>query len=152
MHRGAPVDIRASGRPPVWIMIEGVSMRLSALLVVFAVLFGVSAPVLAECSLADVEVSIKEAVWHNRCSKKNCAELKGTAVLVSRCDEPVGVLVRLSGDDAQGLVVAKRELWPYAISNVPAGEHSFSISKWLKYDAAIRKFRIEAVDVRTQAP
>ncbi len=124
-------------------------MRLSALLVIIAVLFAGSNAVLAECSIADVEVSIKEVVWHNRCSKKNCAELKGTAVLVSRCSEPVGVLVRLSGHDADGAVVAKRELWPYAISNVSPGEYSFSISKWLKYDAAIRKFRIEAVDVRS---
>jgi hypothetical protein len=124
-------------------------MRMSVWLVITTVLLAGSNAVLAECKLADVEVSIADAVWHNRCSKKNCAELKGTAKLVSRCNEPVAVLVRLSGLDADGAVVEKRELWPYAISNVTAGEHSFSISKWLKYDAAIRKFSIQAVDVKT---
>ncbi len=123
-------------------------MRLSAWFVIVSVFLAGSNAVLAECNLADVEVSITEAVWHNRCSKKNCAELKGTAMLVSRCNAPVGVLVRLSGHDAEGAVIAKREFWPYAISNVSAGEHAFSISKWLKYDAAIREFRIDAVDVR----
>ena len=149
MDPDEPAKIQCNSLCPASIMIKGMPMRFSAWFVVIAVLFAGSNSVLAECNLADVEVSITEAVWHNRCSKKNCAELKGTAMLVSRCNEPVGVLIRLSGRDADGAVIAQRELWPYAISNVSAGEHSFSISKWLKYDAAIREFRIDALAVKT---
>ena len=126
-------------------------MHIAVRLWLLAALFGGAVTAQADCGLTDVEVNITKAVWHNRCSKKNCAELNGTAVLVSRCDEPLAVQIRLVGHDAAGTVIAEREMWPYALSNVKAGEHPFSFDKWLKYDPAIRGFRIEVVQVRNPA-
>jgi len=105
----------------------------------------------AGCEPADMDVTITKSVWHNRCSKKNCAELKGSAVLTSRCEKPVGVQIRLSGLDASGVPVVERESWPYALSEVRDGEYVFSLDKWLKHNPEIRGFRIEVIQVRPLA-
>ena len=102
----------------------------------------------AQCDATNVDVKITKSVWHNRCSKKDCSELRGTAVLTSRCEEPIAVEVRLTGVDANGTPVETLERWPYAISHVTKGEHAFSLNKWLKHDPAIRGFVIEVVKVR----
>ena len=112
----------------------------------------VSIAAYADCSPDDVDVEIKKSSWFNRCSKRNCAELKGTAVLTSRCEEPIAVRVRLVGLDDAGATIVDLERSSYAISNVLAGEHPFSLDKWVKHDPDIKSFRIEVVQVRTLQP
>jgi len=126
-------------------------MIIGVRLCLLAALFAGSITTLAACELTDVEVAITKTWWHNRCSKQNCAELKGTAVLTSRCDEALDVQIRLSGLDASGKPIIQRELWPYALSNVRAGEHPFSLDKWFQHDAEIKSFRIGAIQVRPVA-
>ena len=109
---------------------------------------GVSLSAHAECAVTDVDVKITKSVWHNRCSKKDCSELRGTAVLTSRCEEPIAVEIRLTGVDANGTPVMTLERWPYAISHATSGDHEFSINRWLKHDPAIRSFVIEVARVR----
>jgi hypothetical protein len=113
-----------------------------------AAFMGMSLAARAECNVADIDAKITKSFWHNRCSKKDCSELRGTALLTSRCEEAVAVEVRLSGVDANGATVVALERWPYAISHVTAGEHEFSINKWLEHDPAIRGFVIEVVKIR----
>ena len=115
-------------------------------------LFAGSITAYAGCELADIDVNISKSIWHNRCSKKNCAELNGTAVLTSRCDGLIGAQVRLIGHDAEGAPIATRDMWPYAISKVSAGEHAFSIDRWLEYNPKIKGFKIEALAVKPVAP
>ena len=126
-------------------------MKFAARLWLFAVLSAGSFAVHAGCETADMDVRITKSVWHNRCSKQNCAELKGSAVLTSTCKEVAGVQVRLSGLDASGSPIAQRDSWPYALSEVQEGEYSFSLDKWLKHDPEIRGFRIEVIQVRPLA-
>jgi hypothetical protein len=123
-------------------------MKNVARLWFLAVFLGVSFTAQAECTIADLDVKIVKSVWHNRCSKRDCAELKGSAVLTSRCDEPVAVEVRLTGIDADGAPLVTLERWPYAISHATAGEHEFSLNKWFKHDPAIRGFVIEVARFR----
>ena len=124
--------------------------NLATCLLSLAVLVG-AIPGHAACEMTDVEVTIVKSSWFNRCSKRNCAELKGTALLTSRCDELIGVRVRLNGLDEAGKVIAQREAWPWDLSRVARGEHSFSLDKWLKHDAAIRHFSMEVTDLRVLA-
>ncbi len=121
------------------------------LFLVSAVAFG-SMSAHADCDLDDVDVEIEKSSWYNRCSKRNCAELKGTAMLTSRCEEPIAVRVRLVGLDATGATIVDLERSPYAISNVSAGKHPFSLDKWVKYDSDIKSFRIEVKQVRSLEP
>lgn len=123
-------------------------MKIIVRLWFLAAILGVSLSAQAECNVADMDVKITNSVWHNRCSKKDCSELKGTAVLTSRCEEPVAVEVRLTGVDSKGAPVVTLERSPYAISHITAGEHEFSINKWVKHDPAIRGFVIEVVKIR----
>ena len=123
-------------------------MKKIARLWFLAAFAGASLSAYAECTVSDVDVKITKSVWHNRCSKKDCSELRGTAVLTSRCDEPVAVEIRLTGVDANGAPVITLERWPYAISHATTGDQEFSINRWLKHDPAIRDFVIEVVQVR----
>jgi len=123
-------------------------MKIIVRLCLLAAVFGMPLSAQAQCDATNVDVKITNSVWHNRCSKKDCSELKGTAVLTSRCEEPIAVEVRLTGVDGNGTPVATLERWPYAISHVTKGEHEFSLNKWLKHDPAIRGFVIEVVKVQ----
>ncbi|MGD2140064.1 MAG: hypothetical protein PVH25_06705 [Burkholderiales bacterium] len=105
----------------------------------------------AACNLSDLDVKITQSKWHNRCSKRDCAELRGRAVVTSHCDEAVAVRVRLSALDANGEPVGKLERWPYALRNVTEGEHEFSLNKWFKHDPDIRSFNIEVIEIRPLA-
>ena len=122
-------------------------MKISVRLCFLAAFLGVSLSARAGCNVSDMDVKIINSDWHNRCSKKDCSELKGTALLTSHCDEQVAVEVRLTGVDANGAPIITRERSPYAISHVTAGEHEFSINKWVKHYPAITGFVIEVVKV-----
>ena len=106
-------------------------------------------PAYAGCEVADVDVRISQSVWHNRCSKKNCAELKGEAMVTSRCEELIGIQVRLTALDANGAALVQLERWPWDISRIAGGTHTFSINHWIEYDPRIRDFRIEAIGVKS---
>ena len=110
----------------------------------------VSLPVTAgaACELTEFDVKIVKHIWHNRCSKKNCAELKGAAMVTSRCDEPVAVQVRLTALDESGAEVEKMERWPWDLRSVSAGEQGFSINHWIKYDENVRDFKIQVIGVK----
>jgi hypothetical protein len=123
-------------------------MSIALRLWLLAALFAGPIAAQAHCELADIDVKITKAVWHNRCSKKMCVELRGAAMLTSRCDESAAVQIRLVGHDASGAPVAVRELWPYSVSDVPPGDYSFPIDLWLKYDPGIKGFDIEVTQVR----
>jgi len=123
-------------------------MKILVRLWLLSACMGVSLTAQAACDPADMSIEIVQSSWHNRCSKKNCAELQGSAVLISRCDEPVAVRVRLTAIDANGKPVKKLDRWPYALSNVTAGEHEFSLDKWFKHDPGIRGFNIEVIKIR----
>ncbi len=123
-------------------------MTITVRLWLLVLFMGVSFSAQAVCDLADLSVKITQSSWHNRCSKKNCAELRGDALLTSRCDEPLAVRVRLTAIDADGEPVKKLERWPYAISNVTTGDYEFSLDKWFKHDPEIRGFTIEVVEIR----
>lgn len=123
-------------------------MKIMFRLWLLAIFLGASFSVHAACKLADMSVKITHSSWHNRCSKRDCAELRGSAVLTSHCDEPVAVRVSLTANDAKGEPVGKLERWPYALSNVTAGEHEFSLNKWFKHDPEIRGFTIEVIEIR----
>lgn len=103
----------------------------------------------AGCELTDLDVKISQSLWHNRCSKKNCAELKGEAMVTSRCEGRIGVQVRLTALDANGAAIVQLERWPWDISHIAGGTHTFSINRWIEYDPRIREFRIEAIGVKS---
>jgi hypothetical protein len=125
-----------------------VPMNIAVRLWLLAALVTGSITAHARCELGDIDVEITKAVWHNRCSKKECIEFRGSALLTSRCDESAAVQIRLVGHDASGAPIAVREMWPYSISNVPPGEFPFSIDLWLKYQPDIRGFDIAVTQVR----
>lgn len=123
-------------------------MNFTVRLCLLAALFGGSSSVSTACDIADVDVEITKTAWYKRCSKKNCAELKGVVVLTSRCAERIGVHIRLTGPDPGGVPIVIRESWPYALSKLSAGDYSFSLYKCMKHNAEIRHFRIQVIQMR----
>jgi hypothetical protein len=121
-------------------------IRLRCLLI--ALLAAGSIVAHADCDLTSVDVEITKSSWYNRCSKRNCAVLRGTATLTSRCEQPIAVQVGLSGLDSDGDPVVEKNRWPHVLRAVSAGNHEFSLDKWLMHDPEIKRFRLDLARVR----
>ena len=73
--------------------------------------------------------------------------MRGVAVLANKCDEPIGVQVKIVGLDGAGNPVAASEFWPASVSNIPPGDYTFSLDSHLDYDSRMRSFTLEPIRV-----
>jgi hypothetical protein len=101
------------------------------------------------CAASDITIKSSKARFVSECSARSpCYGLKGVAVLVNNCSEPIGVQVKITGLDKDGNPVATRNLWPASIRNIPPGEYTFSLDTWLDYDPSIKTFQLAPIDVK----
>ncbi|MBI1396786.1 MAG: hypothetical protein GC151_12455 [Betaproteobacteria bacterium] len=118
------------------------TIMLSAVLLLHATLAR------AACTPQEMETRLEHAGWVEPCPDRSCTALRGTAVVVSHCEEPAGVRVKLVAWDRNDEKVLVSEYWPFGNRDVAPGPHEFSIDSRIGYDATITRFTIEAVAVR----
>lgn len=102
------------------------------------------------CQVADVSARITRARWVDACGNGKCMQLKGAAILESRCQEPARVKVRLDGLDQSGEVIATVEMWAFGMRTVGAGAYPFALDNWLDFDPAVVTFGVVPVEVRSE--
>lgn len=100
------------------------------------------------CAVSDIAIKSTKARFFNACTRSACFQMKGIAVLVNNCAEPIGVRVKITGYDKFGTPMATRELWPASIENIPPGEFTFSLDNYLDYEQGMTAFKIEPTSVK----
>jgi len=101
----------------------------------------------ANCTEDDIEVRLVQSEFVDACGDGSCPTLRGSAVVVNRCAEAVGIQVKLIAWDRDDEKVAVSQYWPFGRSDVPPGEHEFSIGSRIGYKREIAKFTIESAGV-----
>lgn len=122
-------------------------MKVVRIVAMCVVLGAVARTAHAQCPEEDVEVRLVQSEFVDACGDGSCPTLRGSAVVVNRCAEAVGVGVKLVAWDAHDEKVAVSEYWPFGRRDVPPGEHEFSIGSRIGYDREIVKFTIETTGV-----
>lgn len=122
-------------------------MKMVRIVAVLLLLGGGASKAQAQCSEADIEVRLVQSEFVDACGDGSCPTLRGSAVVVNRCAEPVGVGVKLVAWDAKDEKVAVSEYWPFGRRDIPPGEHEFSIGNRIGHDREIVRFTIETAGV-----
>jgi len=105
-------------------------------------------PSVAGCNLSNIEIKNIKAKFVDKCSSRECWELKGIATLVNHCTTSVGVHVKLMAYDNEGIPIDTTEFWPASIRNIPSGSYTFKLPQFIDYDPDIKRFEIKAIEVK----
>lgn len=106
-------------------------------------------PLAAEsCDISKIEIKSMKVKKADPCRTKSCPHLTGVAVLINKCDTPIGVQLNMTAYDKHGAPVATREMWPASIRNIPQGEFTFSLEQWLDYEPDMHSFTLAPVSVK----
>jgi len=117
-------------------------------IVFFAILWSSIYPAWAACTLSDITIKSMRVKFVDKCRSSPCIYMKGVAVLTNRCEEPVGVQLKITGYDQTGAPVATSDLWPASTRNIPPGDYTFSLDQWLDYDPEMKKFDLVPIEVK----
>lgn len=103
-----------------------------------------------DCQVEDISVVRMDAKFVDKCSNfsKPCWFMGGTSTLKNGCDIPVGIQLKLTGYDKNGMPVDTMEFWPASIRNVPVGEYVFKMPQHFDYSSQIKTFAMEPVSVK----
>jgi len=123
---------------------SGINMRL----IIALLLVALPASARAACALSDITIESIKARFVDECGRSSCTSMKGIAVLVNRCAEPVGVQLKITGYDRAGTPIASRDLWPASVRNIPPGDYPFALDQWLKYDPQIKAIGLTPINIR----
>ncbi|MBG6243475.1 MAG: hypothetical protein EKE20_17505 [Candidatus Symbiopectobacterium sp. Dall1.0] len=73
----------------------------------------------------------------------------GAATIINNCNIPVGIEMKLSAVDKNGVVVDVYDFWPASVNNIPIGEYDFSLNGRIKYNEEIKSFKLIPMSVNT---
>ena len=70
-----------------------------------------------------------------------------TGRLTNKCDQPIGVQIKVTVYDRADNILASPDLWPASTSNIPA--HSEYPFEWLQESPGLHKFTVNVIELRT---
>jgi len=117
-------------------------LQLTAVLALFAT----SAS--AQCSVADIKLLSFSPRVEDRCKRSPCPELKLVGELQNNCASAIGVKLKVTGRDKNGIVVDTVEGWPASISNIPAqSKYAYDLSI-MRYRPELDTFEVSVLEVK----
>lgn len=123
-------------------------MKLRITTAICALAMTLASPAHSACKVADISIKSIKAKFVNVCKHKSCMFMKGVAVMNNGCSEAIGVQIKIIGHDKAGAPVSAKDTWPASVQNIPPGEYVFSLDTFLDYDAEIRSFSIQPIQVK----
>lgn len=107
-------------------------------------------PTTLACSASDFRVENFRATVYDDCRRTPCPALKLTGKLKNNCKIAAGAQIKITAEDARGIVIDTTEGWPASIRNIAPGEsYAFDLGPLMTYRPNMKNFQVQVISART---